>query len=130
MFNYLVAAAFLLCLPAANLLIQNVGAVCVPNGPCLIPVGFGFMAPSGVLMIGAALLLRDAVHEFWGRTTAILLVLLGGVISVPFVGSHLLVASLLAFFVSEMADFFVYDQFRKQNKGARGPGKRYCRRGC
>ncbi len=117
MFKYLVAAAFLLCLPAANLLIQNVGTVCVPNGPCLIPTGFGFMAPSGVLMIGAALLLRDAIHEIWGRSTAIVLILLGGLVSVPFVGSHLLVASLLAFFVSEMADFFVYDRFRKQNKG-------------
>lgn len=68
-------------------------------------------------MIGAALLLRDAVHEFWGRSTTIVLILLGGLVSVPFVGSHLLVASLLAFFVSEMADFFVYDRFRKQNKG-------------
>ena len=117
MIKYLVAVAFLLCLPVANLLIQNVGVKCIPNGPCLIPVGFGFMAPSGVLMIGAALLLRDAVHELWGRSTAIVLILLGGLVSVPFVGSHLLVASLLAFFVSEMADFFVYDRFRKQNKG-------------
>ena len=117
MVKYLAAVAFLLCLPAANLLIQNVGVKCIPNGPCLIPVGFGFMAPSGVLMIGAALLLRDAVHEFWGRSTTIVLILLGGLVSVPFVGSHLLVASLLAFFVSEMADFFVYDRFRKQNKG-------------
>ena len=117
MVKYLVAVAFLLCLPAANLLIQNVGTVCLTNGPCLIPTGFGFMAPSGVLMIGAALLLRDVVHEIWGRSTAIVLILLGGLVSVPFVGSHLLVASLLAFFVSEMADFFVYDRFRKQNKG-------------
>lgn len=117
MVKYLAAVAFLLCLPASNLLIQNVGVKCIPNGPCLIPVGFGFMAPSGVLMIGAALLLRDAVHELWGRSTTIVLILLGGLVSVPFVGSHLLVASLLAFFVSEMADFFVYDRFRKQNKG-------------
>ena len=30
----------------------NAGAVCVPNGPCLVPVWPGIMAPSGVLMVG------------------------------------------------------------------------------
>ena len=31
-------AAFIACVPLANWLIQNVGTICVPNGPCLIPV--------------------------------------------------------------------------------------------
>ncbi len=29
---------FVLSIPAANWLIGNVGTVCVPQGPCLIPV--------------------------------------------------------------------------------------------
>ena len=47
----------------------NVGTVCVPNGPCLIPVAPGLMAPSGVLLIGAAdeiERLRAALREIRG----------------------------------------------------------------
>ena len=35
---------FLACVPLANWMIGNVGTVCVPNGPCLIPVAPG-LAP-------------------------------------------------------------------------------------
>ena len=111
---YLTAAAFMACLPAANLLIQHVGTKCIPQGPCLIPVGFDLMAPSGVLVIGLALVLRDAVHEAWGRNGAALLVLLGAALSAPFVPGPLLVASLAAFLVSEMADLLVYDRLRRR----------------
>ena len=44
-----------------TLMIGHVGTVCVPNGPCLIPVAPGVMAPSGVLMIGAALVFAKMV---------------------------------------------------------------------
>ena len=50
--------AFGLTIPAANWLIGNAGTVCPPpHGPCLIPVAPKLMAPSGVLMIGIALVL-------------------------------------------------------------------------
>ncbi|MBN4747477.1 VUT family protein, partial [Pandoraea nosoerga] len=52
---------FIATIPLANWLIGNVGTTCVPGGPCIIPVGFGLMAPSGVLMVGLALVLRDLV---------------------------------------------------------------------
>ena len=58
--------AFGLTIPAANWLIGNAGTVCAPNGPCLIPVAPGLMAPSGVLMIGVALVLRDLVQRRLG----------------------------------------------------------------
>ena len=54
---------FCLTIPAANWMIGNVGTVCAPSGPCLVPVAPGVMAPSGVLMVGAALVLRDLVHR-------------------------------------------------------------------
>ncbi|WP_264861180.1 hypothetical protein, partial [Klebsiella pneumoniae] len=41
-------------------------STCVPGGPCIIPVGFGLMAPSGVLMVGLALVLRDLVQRWLG----------------------------------------------------------------
>ena len=53
---------FLACIPLANWMIGHVGTVCVPNGPCLVPVAPGLMAPSGVLTVGAALVLRDVVQ--------------------------------------------------------------------
>ena len=52
-------AFFLASVPFANWLIQHVGTVCVPAGPCLVPVAPGLMAPSGVLAVGAALVLAS-----------------------------------------------------------------------
>ena len=60
--GYLYLAAFALCIPSANWLIGNVGTICASDGPCLIPVAPGLTAPSGVLMIGLALVLRDLVQ--------------------------------------------------------------------
>ena len=41
---------FCLTIPLANWMIYNVGAVCARDGPCLVPVAPGLMAPSGVLI--------------------------------------------------------------------------------
>ena len=49
---------FILTIPAMNWVVMNVGTVCTADGPCLIPVWPGIMAPSGVLMAGVALVLR------------------------------------------------------------------------
>lgn len=67
---------FCLTIPLANWMIGHVGTVCTPNGPCLIPVAPKLMAPSGVLMIGIALVLRDLVQRrlgFWFSVAAILI---------------------------------------------------------
>ncbi len=99
--------AFAATVPAANWMILNVGN-CIPNGPCLIPVGFGLMAPSGVLMIGAALVLRDAVHRYAGPMAALLAIGIGAALSWLFSPPALLMASVAAFVLSELADFAVY----------------------
>ena len=39
---------FALTIPLANWMIGHVGTMCVPHGPCLIPVAPRLMAPSGV----------------------------------------------------------------------------------
>ena len=57
---------FALTIPAANWLIGHAGTVCLRDGPCLIPVAPGLMAPSGVTMIGFALVLRDLVQRRLG----------------------------------------------------------------
>lgn len=105
--------AFILCVPAANWLISNVGSYCVPDGPCLIPVFPGIMAPSGILMVGLALVLRDVVHETLGVRWALVGILIGGLFSAIFSPASLVVASTVAFLVSEIGDLAVYAPLRK-----------------
>lgn len=105
-------ALFSMTIPAANWLVGNAGTTCVPDGPCLIPVGFGLSAPSGVLMIGAALVLRDWLHELAGLKWAFFAVLVGAALSLGFSPAALAVASAAAFLISEMADLVVYSRLR------------------
>jgi uncharacterized PurR-regulated membrane protein YhhQ (DUF165 family) len=99
---------FGLTIPAANWMIGNVGTKCVPNGPCLIPVGPGILAPSGVLMIGIALVLRDLVQRRLGVAYAVAAILGGTLISAGLAPPSLVIASGLAFLLSEAADLAVY----------------------
>lgn len=110
----LLAASFLATIPAANWLIGNVGTACIPAGPCLIPVFPGLMAPSGVLLIGAALALRDALHERIPRWGVAGLIAAGAGLSLAFSPPALALASAVAFLLSELADFAVYDRLRKR----------------
>jgi queuosine precursor transporter len=105
---------FLACIPLANWLIGNVGTVCVPNGPCLIPVAPGLMAPSGVVVIGAALVLRDVVHRLLGSTWALAAILAGAALSLGIAPPALVVASATAFLLSELADFAVYAPLQRR----------------
>jgi len=99
---------FALTIPAANWLIGHVGTVCQPAGPCLVPVAPGLMAPSGVIMAGAALVLRDLVQRRLGATTSSLAILVGAVPSAMLAPPALVVASAAAFLLSEFADLAVY----------------------
>jgi len=99
---------FGLTIPAANWLISHVGTVCVPHGPCLVPVAPGLMAPSGVLMIGVALVLRDLVQRRLGVGVAFGAILAGAALSALVAPPALVVASAAAFFLSEIADLVVY----------------------
>ena len=101
-------ALFVLTIPAANWLIGNVGTVCVPNGPCLIPVAPGLSAPSGVIMIGIALVLRDLVQRRLGVGVAAGAILLGAALSALLAPPSLVLASAAAFLLSEAADLLVY----------------------
>lgn len=105
---------FGLCIPAANWLIGHAGTFCVPNGPCLVPVAPGLMAPSGVLMIGLALVLRDLVQRRLGLGFAAGAVLAGAALSAFLAPPALVIASAVAFLVSEFADMAVYTPLQKR----------------
>jgi hypothetical protein len=113
--GFLYLAGFIACVPAANWLIGNVGTVCIPRGPCLIPVApFGITAPSGVLMIGLALVLRDLVQRRLGKGWALAAIIVGAALSGFVAPPALVVASVAAFLLSELADFAVYTPLQKR----------------
>jgi len=105
---------FIACIPLANWMIGHLGTVCVPQGPCLVPVwpwgpgGKPLMAPSGVLMIGLALVLRDLVQRRLGCGVALGAIVAGAALSGAVAPPQLIVASATAFLLSELADFAVY----------------------
>jgi uncharacterized PurR-regulated membrane protein YhhQ (DUF165 family) len=105
---------FALTIPAANWLIGNVGTRCVPNGPCLIPVAPGLMAPSGVITIGLALVLRDLVQRRLGVTAAILAIIGGAALSAAIAPPKLVIASAVAFLLAELADLAVFTPLQKR----------------
>src|SRR5215467_15354084 len=72
---------FGLTIPVANWLIGHVGTECVPKGPCLIPVAPGLTAPSGVTLIGIALVLRDLVQRRLGVGIAACAIVVGAGLS-------------------------------------------------
>jgi queuosine precursor transporter len=99
---------FCLTIPAANWLIGHVGTECAPGSPCLIPVAPGLLAPSGVLMVGVALVLRDLVQRRFGAGIGICAILMGAALSGLLAPPALVVASATAFLISETVDFAVY----------------------
>lgn len=106
--------AFLACVPLANWMIGHVGTICVPNGPCLLPVAPGLMAPSGVLTVGLALVLRDLVQRQLGRGWGVAAILAGTLLSVLVADGNLVVASGVAFLLSEFCDFAVYTPLQRR----------------
>src|SRR5580692_12804512 len=82
-----------LTIPAANWLIGHVGTACIPQGPCVVPVAPGLMAPSGVMMVGVALVLRDLVQRRLGAVMSALAVLCGTALSALLAPPSLVIAS-------------------------------------
>ncbi len=112
--GWISALLFILTIPLSNWVVVNVGFVCEPNGPCLVPVWPGIMSPSAVLLAGLALVLRDAVHSFLGGRWAIYCIIFGAALSGLLSSPELVVASTAAFLFSETADFLVYTPMRRR----------------
>ena len=66
------------------------------------------MAPSGVLMAGIAFVLRDLVQRRLGVAAASLAILAGAALSALLAPPALVIASAVAFLLSEFADLAVY----------------------
>jgi uncharacterized PurR-regulated membrane protein YhhQ (DUF165 family) len=91
-------AGFIGTILLANWLVTHVG---------LIDIGFGLVAPAGVLVVGVAFTLRDIVHRAFGPVAVIAAIVVGAVLSVV-VSPAFALASGAAFLFSELADLAVY----------------------
>lgn len=96
-------AGYVFCIVAANATLALVG---------LIPVGFGLMAPAGVLWAGLSLTMRDLAHDQLGRWGVLAAILAGAGLS-WLISPSFALASGTAFLVSELADFAVYAPIRR-----------------
>lgn len=101
-------------IPLANIAIQHVGIVEFPGGPHVLPVAPGITAPSGVWLIGVALVARDALHRYAGARAALVAIGVGVVLSV-LVAPSVALASGVAFGVGELADMAVYTPLRRRH---------------
>lgn len=114
LYGWIALTLFIVTVPVSNWVIVNEGVVCEPNGPCLIPVAPGLMAPSSVVVAGMALVLRNAVQAFIGASFSLVAVTIGTLLSALFAEPALVIASATAFCFSELADFAVYTPMRKR----------------
>jgi len=74
------------------------------------------MAPSGALLIGAALALRDSLQERAGRGAVVAAILAGGTVSWAAAPAALAAASVAAFLLSETIDFASYTWLRERSR--------------
>ena len=105
---------FLGLIPLANWMVVYVGTTCAPGGPCLLPVAPGLLAPSGVVTVGVALVLRDIVQRCLGAWASLLAIAAGSALSIALAPPALVVASATAFTLSELADFAVYTPLQRR----------------
>lgn len=113
--GYLALAGYAATIVAANYAIGHWGT-CSGQGPCVLPVGGGLYAPSGVLFVGAALFLRDLVQDHLGRRWTVAGILAGALLSWWVETPALALASGAAFLLSEAADYLVYQPLREQHR--------------
>jgi uncharacterized PurR-regulated membrane protein YhhQ (DUF165 family) len=100
------ATAYITTIVAANWAVARYGVV---------PVGFGLLAPAGVLFVGVAFTLRDLTQELLGRRAVLAAIAVGALVSMLVAPTQLAAASGIAFLVSELADFAVYTPLRTRN---------------
>lgn len=109
--------AFIATVLGANWAIGHLGTPPMfPGAPHTIKVGFGWSAPSGVLFVSLALVLRDLFQYAIGGTRGsvrmltamIVLIGLGAGLSYGVSSTSVATASALAFGFSELADFILF----------------------
>lgn len=97
--------AFVATVYAANWAITRYG---------IVSVGFGLMAPAGVFFAGLAFVLRDTTHRTLGRPAVVAAIAAGALLSWIVADGRIAIASAIAFLVSELADWAVYEPLHER----------------
>jgi hypothetical protein len=105
-FRYVWLACYIATIFAANWALKTFG---------FIDIGFGLMAPAGVLFAGLAFTFRDLTHEALGRWACVVAIGVGAALSYLIEdGGRIAIASGVAFGASELLDLAVYEPLRKR----------------
>lgn len=104
------AGLFLACIVGANIATSTYGDV---------PVGFGLTATAGTFLAGATFILRDLVHVRWGGWATVGLIAAGALVSLLMADPRIVVASVVAFTLSELADLAIYSPLRARGQHIR-----------
>jgi hypothetical protein len=99
------AAGFIAAILAANYVTTEYG---------MVPVGFGLVATAGTYFAGLTFVVRDAVQDGFGRTGAMILIVLGAVASYLISDPFIALASGVAFLASEVGDLTIYTPLRRR----------------
>lgn len=91
-----------------------------PGAPHTLPVLPGLDAPSGVYLVGLALVMRNVMQRQLGRWVAVVAVLIGAGLSAVTASADLAFASGVAFLCSELLDMTIYTPLRERFPTPRG----------
>lgn len=99
------AVAYISSIIAANVATETFGLVSI----------IGITVTAGTFLAGAVLVLRDGLQEVTDKKFVLVSIVVGAVISAATSNPSLALASCLAFFASELVDFFIYTPLRKRS---------------
>jgi uncharacterized PurR-regulated membrane protein YhhQ (DUF165 family) len=100
-----IAATFLGCILAANVVTSQLG---------MVPVGFGLVATAGTYFAGMTFILRDALQDAAGKRWTLAVIAAGALLSFLVADPFIALASAAAFGLAELADLAVYTPLRKR----------------
>lgn len=110
----IIAALFIAAAASSNWAIANLGKDNGPGAPHTIPIGWGLEAPSGVVLIGAMITLRDALHERIRLRGTLVVIVVAALVSATFAPASIAFASGLTLLVAETTDALVYQRLRRR----------------
>lgn len=110
------AGLFVAAAGASNWAIENIGQDNGPSAPRTLPIGWGLDAPSGVLLVGVMIVLRDGLHERIGLKGTLWVILLGSIVSALLAPPAIAVASGVTLLAAETTDALVYQRLRRQGR--------------
>lgn len=112
----LLTVVFVTAAASSNWTVENLGKDHGPLAPRTLPIGWGLEAPSGVVLIGVMIAVRDALHERVGLKGTLLVISVGSVVSALLAPAAIAVASGITLLAAETSDALVYQRLRRRGR--------------